>query len=164
MKTKQFLTLVPGIICIIIILSGCKHGVDYYSRGVGIYPGNPAEDFSPYLVSDTNNYRNLAKLRTAYHSTAYDYNLTAQLITDGIIINEKPNYISVSTSQDVLKKNEREWLFDGKSDSKYRISGTDIWLQLEINQNAPEVSRLELVGSVTYDSPKTRAWPFICYG
>ena len=164
MKSIKSLVHLFGIVCLLIIFNGCKHGADYYSRGVGIYPGNPAEDFSPALLPDTNNYRNLAKLRTAYHSSSYDYNLTAQLVTDGIIIREMPDYISVATNQGVLKKNEREWLFDGKPDSRYRISGTDIWLQLEMNQNAPEISKLELIGSVTFDSTKTRVWQFTCFG
>src|ERR1035441_867652 len=50
-----------------------------YTRGVGIYPGAPDEDFSPILLPDTSSiYRNLALLCPAYHSSAYDYNLTAQ--------------------------------------------------------------------------------------
>ncbi len=55
-----------------------------YTRGVGVYPGNPSEDFPPTLVQADSNYRNLAYLRPAYHSSSYDYNLTAQLVTDGI--------------------------------------------------------------------------------
>jgi len=55
-----------------------------YTRGVGVYPGNPAEDYAPGMVPDQTNYRNLALLRPAYHSSSYDYNLTAQLLTDGI--------------------------------------------------------------------------------
>lgn len=54
---------------------------EYYTRGIGQYPGSPAEDFSPNLKPDYDNYRNIAKLRTAYHSSSYDYNLTAQLAT-----------------------------------------------------------------------------------
>lgn len=164
MKTKNKLAFLTGIGCFLILFSGCKHGPDYYSKGVGLYPGNPAEDFSPALATDTGNYRNLAKLRTAFHSSAFDYNLTAQLITDGIIIKEKPDYISLSTNLGTLKKNEREWLFDGKPDSKYRMRGTDIWLQLEMQQKAPEITKLELIGSVTFDSTKNRSWQFVCYG
>lgn len=38
---------------------------EYYTRGIGQYPGSPAEDFSPNLKPDYDNYRNIAKLRTA---------------------------------------------------------------------------------------------------
>ena len=57
---------------------------DYYTRGIGVYPGCPQEDFSPVLLPD-NHYRNLALLRATYQSSAYDYNLTSQLLTDGIV-------------------------------------------------------------------------------
>src|SRR5208337_3303443 len=55
-----------------------------YTRGVGVYPGDPRQDFGPTLVPDASTYRNLALHRPAYHSSCYDYNLTAQLVTDGI--------------------------------------------------------------------------------
>jgi hypothetical protein len=55
-----------------------------YTRGVGVYPGDRKEDFSPTMKIDSMNYRNLALHRPAYHSSCYNYNLTAQLITDGI--------------------------------------------------------------------------------
>lgn len=55
-----------------------------FSRGVGVYPGDPTEDFAPALVPDAATYRNLALHRPAYHSSSSDYNQTAQLVTDGI--------------------------------------------------------------------------------
>ena len=55
--------------------------------------------------------------------SSYDYNLTAQLITDGIICTEEPATLRVSTQNGELKKNEREWLLDGKPDSQYIIEG-----------------------------------------
>ena len=51
---------------------------------MGVYPGDPAQYFGPALVTDTATYRNLALHRPAYQSSSYDYNLTAQLVTDGI--------------------------------------------------------------------------------
>lgn len=62
---------------------------DYYTRGIGVYPGCPQEDFSPVLLPD-NHYRNLALLRATYQSSAYDYNLTSQLLTDGIVTDQSP--------------------------------------------------------------------------
>src|SRR6185437_10658091 len=67
-----------------------------YTRGIGVYSGDPAEDFSPSLEIDDSTYRNLALLRPAYHSSSYDYNLTAQLITDGIKDTHLPDWIGVS--------------------------------------------------------------------
>ena len=47
-----------------------------------IYPGDPKEYSGPVLVPDASTYRNLALRRPAFHSSAYDYNLTAQLVTE----------------------------------------------------------------------------------
>jgi len=56
-----------------------------YTLGVGVYPGDPKENFAPAMRIDSSTYRNLALHRPAYHSSSYDYNLTAQLVTDGIV-------------------------------------------------------------------------------
>ncbi|KAA6319765.1 Exo-beta-D-glucosaminidase, partial [termite gut metagenome] len=116
------------------------------------------------LVADNKNYRNVAKLRTAYHSSSYDYNLTAQLTTDGFISSEEPATINVSTQADDLKKNEREWFFDRKSDSQYRMEGDDIYLQLNLNNYNVPVDKIVLKGSVTFDASKPRGYEISCYG
>ena len=67
------------------------------TRGVGVYPGDPAESFAPALVPDTTTYRNLALRRPAYHSSSRDYNLTAQLVTDGIPAAGAPRWLSTAT-------------------------------------------------------------------
>jgi hypothetical protein len=148
-------------------LPGCDSPAsrsDYYTRGIGAYPGDPAEDFAPELVPAGGNYRNLAKLRSAYHSSSYDYNLTAQLATDGIISAGLPATINVSTQDGELKKNEREWFFDGKSDSRYRMSGDDVFLQLAMNNMDLPVDKIVLRGSVTFDPAKPRGYEVAAYG
>src|ERR1022692_476696 len=50
------------------------------------YPGDPKENFAPAMRIDSTTYRDLALHRPAYHSSAYDYNLTAQpggMVEDG---------------------------------------------------------------------------------
>src|ERR1035441_10673228 len=69
-----------------------------YTRGIGVYPGDPKEDFSPVMAVDSATYRNLALHRPAYHSSSYDYNLTAQLVTDGIKTTALPRWISTATN------------------------------------------------------------------
>ena len=69
-----------------------------YTRGIGVYPGDPKEYAGPTLVADAHSYRNLALHRPAYQSSAYDYNLTAQLVTDGIKETMLPQWIETSTS------------------------------------------------------------------
>lgn len=159
--------LITGITCLCLFLPGCDSPAsrsDYYTRGIGAYPGDPAEDFAPELVPAGGNYRNLAKLRSAYHSSSYDYNLTAQLATDGIISAGLPATINVSTQDGELKKNEREWFFDGKSDSRYRMSGDDVFLQLAMNNMDLPVDKIVLRGSVTFDPAKPRGYEVAAYG
>ena len=56
-----------------------------------MYPGNPSENFAPLMREDQKTYRNLALHRPAYHSSSYDYNLTAQLATMGMSHNDGVN-------------------------------------------------------------------------
>jgi beta-galactosidase/beta-glucuronidase len=144
----------------------CNQRSEKYTRGVGIYPGNPKEDFSPKLVTDNKNYRNLARLRPAYHSSSYDYNLTAQLVTDGIIINEMPDYISLSTNQGVVLKNDREKLFDNNRLTELNITGNDVWIQFEHNPGnvAPKITKINLIGSLEFSGKAINGWKFICTG
>ena len=84
---------------------------DYYTRGIGQYPGSPAEDFSPELLPDQT-YRNIALLRAAYQSSSHDYNLVSQLITDGIITEKEPQYLNLLTPDGEKPRREREWMID----------------------------------------------------
>src|ERR1039457_7301060 len=45
-----------------------------YTLGVGVYPGDPKENFAPAMRIDSTTYRNLALHRPAWHSSSYDYN------------------------------------------------------------------------------------------
>jgi Exo-beta-D-glucosaminidase Ig-fold domain len=67
------------------------------TRGVGIYLGDPSEDFAPLLVRDATTYWNLALHRPAFHSSSYDYNLTAQLVTAGIKDTKLPRRLATGT-------------------------------------------------------------------
>ena len=61
------------------------HAKSAKSRGIGVYPGNPAEYFGPELTPGNPEYRNVALMRAVEHSSASDVKNVAQLITDGII-------------------------------------------------------------------------------
>src|SRR6185295_7926520 len=98
---------------VILLILAMMSGAQEFNRGVGIYPGNPTEDWAPTLRPDTDTYRNLALRRPAFHSSAYDYNLTAQLVTDGIQEKSLPRWVATSTSNSgLLKKYERELPLD----------------------------------------------------
>src|ERR1035437_4063188 len=75
-----------------------------YTRGIGVYPGDPKEDFSPVMAVDSATYRNLALHRPAYHSSSYDYNLTAQLVTNGIKSAALPRWISTATNDGAVPR------------------------------------------------------------
>lgn len=68
-----------------LLLVSCSSGPSRSTLGIGVYPGNPQENFSPLIVPGGNEYRNIALMRAAKHSSSADCNQTAQLLTDGII-------------------------------------------------------------------------------
>jgi len=118
-----------------------------YTRGIGIYPGDPSEDFSPLLVSATSTYRNLAFHRPAYHSSSYDYNLTAQLVTDGIKDSHLPEWVATSVSyRGLLPKVEREFFLDHNLDTSVDLRGPHPWVQVQLGGGAsvPEIDRVEV--------------------
>ncbi len=117
------------------------------TRGVGIYPGDPKEDFGPLLVPGGPQIRNLALRRAAYQSSSYDDNLTAQLVTDGIRQAQLPRWLSTATSErGVARKVERELLVDGNVVSTVTLEHPPAWVELELaGGDAPlEVDRVEL--------------------
>ena len=70
--------------CMVFLSAACStDSGTVHNRGIGIYPGDPAEDFSPSLRRGGPQRRNLALLRAATHSSSFDCNQTAQLVTDG---------------------------------------------------------------------------------
>jgi hypothetical protein len=120
-----------------------------YTRGVGVYPGDPREDFAATLVPETQTYRNLALHRAAYQSSSFDYNLTAQLVTDGIKDTRMPRWVVVSTSAEgVLKKPDREHLFDHNNYTNVVLNGADGWVEFEIagGDGPLEIDSVELTG------------------
>ncbi len=120
-----------------------------YTRGIGVYPGDPAEDFSPTLVADESlAYRNLALLRPAFHSSSYDYNLTAQLVTDGIKDTQPPNWVETSASfVGVLPKEEREFFLDHNPTSVVDLRGPRPWVQIRLGggKSVPQIDRIDLL-------------------
>lgn len=143
-------------------------GAQPYTRGVGVYPGDPREDFAAKLVPGGSEYRNLALHRPAYQSSAYDYNLTAQLITDGIKETTPPRWVVVSTSaQDVLPKADREHLLDHNLQTTTVLNGSAVWVELQLmGGEAPlEVDAVELQAlRVTSDVLKSAGWQVVVTG
>jgi hypothetical protein len=138
-----------------------------YTRGVGVYPGDPREYTGPSLVVDTQTYRNLALQRPAYQSSAYDYNLTAQLVTDGIKEAAPPTWIETSTSNaGTLPKRERELFLDGNVTSSVDVSGDNAWVEFDLKGGgvAPEIDQLDLNLRKIYGRSLSGTWTYIVLG
>ena len=142
------------------LLSGCSDvrtasegflRSDYYTRGIGVYPGSPQEDFSPELLPDEDQYRNLALLRATYQSSAYDYNLTSQLLTDGIVTDRAPQYFDLQTAEGCVPKREREWMIDGGPYSRNTVRGEEAFFLFSMHNYNKTISRAIVTGTLIYN-------------
>ncbi|MGI4829419.1 MAG: glycosyl hydrolase 2 galactose-binding domain-containing protein [Janthinobacterium lividum] len=118
-----------------------------FTRGIGMYPGAPDQNFQPELIPDGSGAsRNLALLRPAFHSSSYDYNLTAQLVTDGIIDTRLPSWITSVVNGEILPKPERDILVDHFQSAVIELPGTHPFVELHLGggDELPEVDRLGL--------------------
>jgi len=132
-----------------------------FTRGVGVYPGDPAAFHGPTLVPEIATYRNLALHRPATASNNYDFSLTAQLITDGIIDHRLPRWLVCSTSSGgILPRSERENLVDQYPSTGVDITGTRGWVQVEqAGRYEPRtVDHIEVTASAQTDDQQPQRW------
>lgn len=122
---------------------------DRYTRGIGMYPGNPQENEAPVMKPDQT-YRNIALHRKAFHCSSYDYNLTAQLLTDGIITRQGPAYLVASTNSGVLPLREREWAIDGGEYTRNILMGSRAKLEYHWQGMGIKANQVKLFASVAY--------------
>ncbi|MDP4192282.1 MAG: beta-glycosidase, partial [Bacteroidota bacterium] len=133
-----------------------------HNLGVGVYPGNPKENFAPSMLADKITYRNIALLKPVYSSSSYDFNLTAQLITDGIKEKKMPGWIVASTRDGILPRNQREYFLDRHYNTRIELEGNKIWVQNELagNSDIPEVNCFKLRGNISIDTSKSEIKPW----
>jgi hypothetical protein len=96
---------------------------------------------------DAATYRNLALRRAAKHSSSYDYNLTAQLVTDGIKETRMPRWVAVSTSGDgVLTKPDREIVLDHFPPVGMTLKGATVSVEVQVGGgvSVPAVDKLRV--------------------
>ena len=117
-----------------------------FTRGVGEYPGQPGSYCGPQMVPAPAETRNLALHKPAYHSSSYDYNLTAQCLTDGITATELPMWFACTVNDRLLPKPEREILLDHHPANTLKMNGTHRVVELAVAGGTamPEVDRVEL--------------------
>lgn len=120
------------------------------SLGIGKYPGSPQENFAPKMVQD-NSYRNIALHRAATASSTYDYNLTAQLATDGITPSTTLTYLTAETNSGMLPKREREWAIDGGEYTRNILMGSNAWLKYQWHGMKVAADKIKIICSLAYD-------------
>lgn len=137
-------------------ISSAADSSNQFTRGIGLYPGDPREDFSPELVIESSSYRNLAFRRPAFHSSSHDYNLTAQLITDGIKDTDWPTWVATSTnSAGALPKVDRETMLDHSDTTTIDLQGSHATMQIQLGggNSGPEIDRVDVVVIPPYGVP-----------
>ena len=137
--------------CVIILLScmGFTSGAQQMNRPIGQYPGNPSEYYGPPLVQD-DTYRNLALYRTVYQSSSWDYNLTSQLVTDGIVDKRQPAWLSVCTPEGDVPPHKREASIDGNEWTCNILMGNDTWIQYDWSGMNIDIDEVEMVCCMAY--------------
>ena len=95
--------------------------------------------------------RNLAYMSPVRTSSCFDYNLTGQLITDGIIATAMPPSLTVTTRDGLLPRREREWAIDGGDWTRNILMGSSNFIQYEWTGMKVHADRVGIVCSVAYD-------------
>jgi len=129
------------------------------NRPIGQYPGNSDEYYGPTLVHD-NAYgsRNLALHRMVYQSSSWDFNLTSQLLTDGIIDEQLPAWLNVTTPEGPLPPHKREACIDGNDWTCNILMGGNTWLQYDWENMNIDIDEVEMVCSMAYREEAPRGF------
>ena len=138
-----------------ILLLGFASQAQVMNRPIGQYPGNPSEYYGPTLVAN-DDYRNLALHRTVYQSSSWDFNLTSQLLTDGIVDEAAPAWLNVTTPDGPLPPHKREACIDGNEWTCNILMGGDTWLQYDWEGMSIDIDEVRMVCTMAYreDAPQ----------
>ena len=122
------------------------------NRGIGQYPGNPNEYYGPNIQDGPRrcSFDYLSKYHTVYQSSSWDYNLTAQLLTDGIIDDHLPAWLNVTTPDGPLPPEKREACIDGNEWTCNILMGDDTWLQYDWEGMSVDIDEVEMTCSMAY--------------
>ncbi len=104
---------------------------------------------------------NIALNKAASASSSYDYNLTAQLVTDGVVETDEPAWLKVSTAGGELSRREREWTVDAGPYSSNRLEGATNFLEYEWNGRYFSARSVRVRGYVVYQEP-VNGWSITC--
>jgi hypothetical protein len=125
---------------LVLLLAACTNPEHPRSLGIGVYPGNPAENFSPTLEKGSG-YRNIALLRAARHSSSANYEQTAQLVTDGLVADGPAPWVEVFRNGEKLSHLDGSYLTD-QNHAGIVCQGPEVELELDFHGFVPEVDRI----------------------
>ena len=97
---------------------------------------------------------NLSLMRQVSTSSCFDYNLTGQLLTDGILTTTMPPTLTVSNADGPLPRREREWAIDGGEYTRNMLMGSANYLQYQWTAMSVKANRISLRCNVAYDESK----------
>lgn len=150
MNLKKLSLMSLSILC----MSGCKQQAnvltEQYTKGIGIYPGEPTQNFAPTLMPDYDTYRNIALHRAVYQSSAFDYNLTGQLVTDGEIAQREPESFIVTQSGNNLTLLDYEKAADGNPYTCIRVMGEEGYFQYQLQNYQQQPDQIVLHSNAHY--------------
>lgn len=135
-----------------------------FTRGIGVYPGDPAESFAPVLIRDSA-YRNLALNRPVTTSSDFDCNLTGQLVTDGIVSAGEVSFLDVYTPGELVGRIDKEAAIDGGKYSRNKLAGEETFLDYHWNGYLLRADSVSVSFKVVYTPSDTAlSWNIICTG
>lgn len=119
------------------------------TRGIGVYPGRVADYKGPAMTVDKS-YRNVALNRAAYASSSIDYNLTAQLVTDGMSCKGEPAMLSVLINGKQPGLRDKEKTVDGNVHSSAIVEGERASVQYDWSGMSVSLDTLRLLAEAVY--------------
>ncbi len=146
--------LLPAKLLFFLLMCTASIHADDKTRGIGIYPGRPAESFAPELTLGGDVRRNLALHHSVYHSSCYDFNLTGQLTTDGIIAQGELPHLEVLVNGENLPKNTREYSIDGNQYNRNTLMGSSVTLQMKYHGMTIDVDSVVVHCTMAYHAEK----------
>ena len=90
-------------------------------------------------------YTNVAKYHPAWHSSAVDYDNTAQLITDGLVEDGSPSYYTMEVNGEEVLKENLAWIFDYRPFTAFKVDSPELELIVRFNNLDVAVDRLEFL-------------------
>ncbi len=152
LRHRKKWSALPAIVSLLLLLGIAPTHADDKTRGVGVYPGRVSEAFAPTIIAADSTYRNLSRYHQVIHSSAYDYNLTGQLLTDGLTTTALPPHVSVLVNGAALPKNEREYAFDGNDWNRIVLPGSNATLVIRWEGMTVAVDSIVVNATVAYDA------------